>query len=384
MSMKILFLDQSGHLGGAELSLLSISKNYRSNGLVCLFADGTFRQALEDNHIPHKVLAMTPFVVNRQSGLFKGLLSLSTVLPIILQVIRLSRKFDLIYANTQKAFVIGAVASYLSHRPLVFHLRDVLSADHFSSTNLQLVIFLANHHARLVIANSEATKIAFIEAGGKSELVQVAYNGFNANDYVTHSAKILPSKDDFGFNKNQYLIGHFSRLSPWKGQHILLTALSVCPENIAAIFVGDALFGEQEYVQQLHQQVQELGLAHRVRFLGFRSDIPELMSVCDLIAHTSTAPEPFGRVIVEAMLCGKPIVAAGAGGTSEIIEHDKTGWLTQPGNAEQLAKRICQCVENPQHVAAVAQIAKQNAMEKFSLTSMSEKIDQLLNQVISI
>jgi glycosyltransferase involved in cell wall biosynthesis len=51
------------------------------------------------------------------------------------------------------------------------------------------------------------------------------------------------------------------------------------------------------------------------------------MAACDLVTHTSTAPEPFGRVIVEAMLCGTPVIAAGAGGATELIEHGKTGWL---------------------------------------------------------
>ncbi|MEG4172930.1 glycosyltransferase [Microcoleus sp. S13_D1] len=64
----------------------------------------------------------------------------------------------------------------------------------------------------------------------------------------------------------------------------------------------------------------ELGLEDRVNFLGFRSDIPQLMAICDLVAHTSTAPEPFGRVIVEAMLCGRPIVAAQSGWAIELIE----------------------------------------------------------------
>lgn len=63
--------------------------------------------------------------------------------------------------------------------------------------------------------------------------------------------------------------------------------------------MGDALFGEQDYVQQLHQQVETLNLESQVKFLGFRSDIPQLMAACDLVAHTSTAPEPFGRVIVK-------------------------------------------------------------------------------------
>ena len=102
---------------------------------------------------------------------------------------------------------------------------------------------------------------------------------------------------------DRFVIGHFSRLSPWKGQHILLEALVHCPADVVAILVGDALFGEQDYVQTLKAQVESLGLQNRVHFLGFRSDIVPLMHACDVVAHTSTAPEPFGRVIAEAMLC---------------------------------------------------------------------------------
>jgi len=62
------------------------------------------------------------------------------------------------------------------------------------------------------------------------------------------------------------VVGHFSRLSPWKGQHILIQALNHCSDDMIAFFVGDALFGEQEYIQQLHQQVTELELGDRFAF----------------------------------------------------------------------------------------------------------------------
>lgn len=378
--MRILFLDQSGHLGGAELCLLDLAHFYQKTCAVNLFVDGPFRNALEKNNIPVQVLSNTAIQVRKESGLLQGFSSLGSLIPIIQQVVQQSRKYDVIYANTQKALVVGAIASFLSKRPLVYHLHDILSPEHFSQTNRRLAVLLANRFASLVITNSQATQKAFIEAGGKADLSHVIYNGFHVNQYQTETLTSAQIRQDLNLNE-QFVIGHFSRLSPWKGQHILLKALSHCPKNVVAIFVGDALFGEQAYIQQLHQRVNDLDLSRRVHFLGFHSNIPQLMSACDLITHTSTAPEPFGRVIVEAMLCGTPVIAANAGGATEIIKHNQTGWLTPPGDADQLAKMICQCHNHPEHTAAVAQAAQKYATQNFNLQLINPAIDQLLRQV---
>jgi glycosyltransferase involved in cell wall biosynthesis len=380
--MKIFFLDQSGDPGGAELCLIDIALLYRENCLVVLFADGAFKHLLENNDIPVTVLSSKAIQVRKDSSLLQGLSSLFQLIPLIIQTVCFSRNYDLIYANTPKALIIGAVVSYLRQRPMVYHLHDILSADHFSWVNRRLAVVIANRFASLIIANSKATAKAFNESGGSSTLVKVVYNGFKPEEYQIQEDCVTLLRQELGFD-GHFIIGHFSRLGPWKGQHILLEALSYCPENIKAIFVGGAFFGVEDYVKKLHQQIEELKLKERVKFLGFRSDIPQLMSACNVITHTSVAPEPFGRVIVEAMLCGKPVIAANAGGAAEIIEHDKTGWLTPPGDAHQLAKIICQCHDSSEHTFAVAQAAKESATQQFNLLRINQEIDRLLNQVIN-
>jgi glycosyltransferase involved in cell wall biosynthesis len=221
----------------------------------------------------------------------------------------------------------------------------------------------------------------FIKAGGQADLSHVIYNGFHLNRYQIGPAESAQVRQNLNLD-GRFIIGHFSRLSPWKGQHILLKALSQCPDHVNAIFVGDALFGEEAYVQQLHELVKDSDLSERVHFLGFRTDIPQLMSACDLITHSSTAPEPFGRVIVEAMLCSKPVIAANAGGATEIIEHNKTGWLTPPGDFEQLARMICQCHNHPEHTTAIAQAGQAYATQQCDLQNINPKIDQLLRQIV--
>jgi len=171
-------------------------------------------------------------------------------------------------------------------------------------------------------------------------------------------------------------------VSPWKGQHVLLDAVKQCPPEVVVILVGDALFGEQAYVKQLHEQVDRLELGDRVRFLGFRSDIPELMSACDLVVHTSTAPEPFGRVIVEAMLCGTPVIAAAAGGATELVSPGRTGWLCAENEPSTLAETILNCKASPDQMQEIAQQAKAEALSRFDVNSINRLIQEQLNKIV--
>ncbi len=379
--MKILFLDQSGNLGGAELNLLDLGKFYRDSCLVGLFADGSFREALEENQIPVRILSNQQLKISKNSDFWQSITKVGQIIPLIKEVVQLSHDYDLIYANTQKAMVVGAIVSLLTRKPLIFHLHDILSPEHFSQVNRQLAVSLANRFASLVIANSHATKEAFMEAGGRNNLVEVVYNGFDLEKYQNLEERARQLRQELNL-EGSYLVGNFSRLSPWKGQHILLEALTHCPKAIA-ILVGDALFGEDEYVQELHQQVKQLGLAERVMFLGFRSDIPQLMSMCDLVVHTSIAAEPFGRVIVEAMLCQKPVIATAAGGAVELIENGQTGWLTPPKDPLKLAEIINQCQKEPATAKAISQAGKISAKQRFNLSSIEQQIERLLSQYVN-
>jgi glycosyltransferase involved in cell wall biosynthesis len=380
--MKILFLDQSGKPGGAELCLIDIAKPYRDSCLVGLFVDGDFRQLLEQQQIPVEVLATEAIKVRKESSLIQSLSSVTALLPLIGKVVQKARQYDLIYANTQKALVVGALASFFSRRPLVYHLHDILSTDHFSSTNLKVAVTLANRFASLVIANSKASQDAFLAAGGRSDIIDVVYNGFDPEVYQFDRTNLSQLKTQLELD-GQFIVGHFSRLSPWKGQHILIEALTYCPRNVTAMFVGDALFGEQEYVEQLHKQVAELGLDNRVKFLGFRSDVPQLMAICDLVAHTSIAPEPFGRVIVEAMLSGTPIVAAQSGGAIELIEPGINGFLVPPDRPQLLAEVINTCYNQPESTIAIAQSAQEMASRRFDQTNIDRQIADLLSRIFT-
>ncbi|WOD39259.1 glycosyltransferase [Nodosilinea sp. E11] len=376
--MNVFFLDQSGQPGGAELCLADIVLAFPT-GAVGLLQDGPFRTLLEAQATPVTVLATEGLGVRKDSGLLAGVSSLGQLLPLIYRTAQAAAAYDVIYANTPKALIVGALASVLSRRPLVYHLHDIISTEHFSPINCRLLVGLANRFAQLVIANSQASEAAFVAAGGDPQKVSVVYNGFRPDRYRLAPDPTLRQALGLG---DRFVVGHFSRLSPWKGQHVLIEALAHCPDDVVAVLVGDALFGEDDYVAQLKQQVQRLNLGDRVHFLGFRADIPALMQSCDLVAHTSTAPEPFGRVIVEAMLCQRVAIAAAAGGATELIDHGKTGWLCPPNDPQKLAELILATYHGPEQAAAMAIAAQAQACSTFNLEHTNQRICTLLAQVV--
>ncbi|MGI4862015.1 MAG: glycosyltransferase family 4 protein [Janthinobacterium lividum] len=364
----ILVLDQSGSLGGAELSLLEVCKRIRLFCNVVLFSDGPFRQSLQDAHVDVKVFSPRGFSdLHKQGGRTLSIATVRSVTKLAWDVIRMARSHRLIYANTQKAMVIGALAGAISHRPVVWHLRDIVSPDHFDGNKLRVIKWLSKSMITHVIANSEASAKALQElAELPPERISVIYNGIDADPFNTAAEiPVAVLRRRYGLPTDAFLVGTFSRLAKWKGQHILLEAIANKP-GVHAVLVGAALFGEDEYEADLREKTRALGIEDRVHFLGFQSDIAGLMSAVDIIAHTSVAPEPFGRVIVEAMLARRPVIATAAGGALEIITDQVDGSLVEPGNVRELADKIDMLRENPALAADLVLRAHATACANFN------------------
>ena len=375
---KILFVDHAAVLGGAELHLLDIATAYQETSRVFLFADGAFKDKLEAAGIAVEIAQATESVLNvRASSGLEAVKVLPNLWQMAGKVASRAKGFDLIHANSQKAFITCALATLRGSPPVVWHLQDILTAKHFSRINRLVAVWLANNFAARVIVNSEATGKAFVTAGGKEELVRVVYNGFDSApfDAVTKE-QTQQIRTQLGIN-DVPVVGVFSRLSYWKGQHILLEAIKNLPE-VHALLVGEALFGEEEYVTELKALANLPELAGRVHWLGFRDDVPVLMKACDLIAHTSTEPEPFGRVIVEGQLAQRPVIATAAGGAIELIQDGVNGRLVPPGNAQALGKTIEELLNEPITATKLGQKGYEQAKNNFSLESILATFDRAL------
>ena len=378
----IVFIDQTGELGGAELSLADIVASRVGASRVILFSDGPFRERLVAAGASVTVIAGDAiFGVRRGSSLFAAMKSVPALGALVWRVAALARSGELLYANTQKAFVVAALAGILARKPLVWHLHDILSSEHFSGAMRAVTVRLANAKAACVIANSKASADAFRQAGGTAPL-RVIYNGIDPApfDAIDPSVARAQLRSELAV-ATAPLVGVFGRLAEWKGQHILVEALKGIP-NLHAVLVGGPLFDEAPYEAWLRQQVIEAGLSERVHFLGFRDDVPAIMKAVDIVAHTSIAPEPFGRVVVEGMLAGKPVVATGAGGVLEIVDDGVTGLLTPPGDAAALAAALRRLLVEPELARRLGERGGEEANRRFSLKSYASSIETVCKFVL--
>lgn len=377
MKPCILFLDHVGVLGGGELWLLDLATHYRDTSTVLLMEDGPFRQRLEAAGVRVRLQEIPTAVrtVTREQGGLRSLQSLPGVFSLARKVAHVARSFDLLYANSQKSFLIGALAAKMAFKPIIWHLHDLMTDEHFSATNRRVSLFLGKHFAHRIIANSEATAQSFIDSGGRADQVQVIYNGFDAASLQTvDPAKVAALRRALGL-EGRFVVGVFSRLTWWKGQHVMLEALAQLPEA-HVLFVGKPLFQEEaRYQAELLAQAEQLGLQHRAHFLGFRQDIPELLHVVDVVVHTSIAAEPFGRVVVEGMLAGRPVVATKAGGVLEIIDDGRTGLLVPPGDAAALAQVLARVQAQPAAFQAMAAAGQADAQARFSLPAVLQGVE---------
>jgi glycosyltransferase involved in cell wall biosynthesis len=382
-SPAVLFVDHTGMMGGAQYSLLDIAEAHRDRGAVALLEDGPFAAALEARGV--RVLRFdggdSLRSVKKTSAL-PGVAPLVAVARMSRRVARAARSFDLLYANSPKSFLVAALAGAIARKPVVWHLRDILGQGHFSSANVRVVIAAANWSAARVVANSRATADAFVAAGGKPSLVTVVHNGIDAAPFDA----LLPGtcrevRAGLGIPADAFVVGIFSRLHPWKGQSVVLDAVARMP-GVHALVVGGALFsGEAPYELELRARAEQPSYAGRVHMLGARDDVPRLLTACDVVVHASVLPEPFGRVLVEAMLAGRPVVAANAGGVPEVVTDGETGVLVPPGDARALGEAIDALRRDTVRTTTMARRGAARARERFSRAAMLAGVRRVVDEV---
>jgi glycosyltransferase involved in cell wall biosynthesis len=382
---RVLAIDQSGVLGGAELSLLEVVKGLRARVNVLLFDDGPFREALDAAGANVEVLTAGGLRnVRRDGGATPKLAVLSGIASLVRGTRRRARDADVLYANTQRAMVIGVIAGKLARKPVVWHLRDIVSDEHFGRVQRTIIKGCAKLGLAHVIANSEASAQVFAELTKFDRTrIDVVHNGVDDKPFeALNGVSQAELRERIGLPRDVFIVGAFSRLARWKGQHVLLEALLREP-GVHAAFVGAPLFGEDAYYAELLEFVDQNGLRDRVHFLGFRHDIAACMRAVDVVAHTSITPEPFGRVVVEGMLARRPVVASRDGGVKEIVDHGVNGLMCTPGDAADLAATIAALRDDPALRERLGASGAESARRRFGKERYVAAVERVLKGVVA-
>lgn len=380
---RILFVDHSGALGGAELFLLDLARLYADTSTVVTFESGRFTEQLEAQGLPYYVInAGAALQRVRKSGTWlHGVQALPALARTAQAVAQQARLHDVIVANSQKALLPAAWAAQCTGTPLIWMVHDLLTPEHFGWMQRQLVTRVANASAALVAVNSRATAHAFTDGGGTGPIIEIP-NGLDATPFDrARQRDLFGLRSALDLPHDAPVLGVFSRLAEWKGQHVLLEALHDLP-TAHALIVGEAAFpGDAPYAERLHEQADHPALLGRVHFAGHRTDIPDLMAACTIVVHTSTAAEPFGRVVAEGLLAKRPVVATEAGGVPEIIRPQHSGLLVPPGDATALATACQSLLDDPDWAATLARTGAADVRTRYGLERMHAQFAAALRRV---
>ena len=378
---RVMFVNHTSTMSGAEMVLSDAVAPWHG-ATAFLFEDGPLDGAMRARGLAVMRARNGAGLsdLRRDGSLWRAIPLAGRLAATILDLAAAARRHDIVYANSQKAFVLSALATVFVRRPLVWHLHDILDGAHFGAAQRGLQIRLANARAARVVVPSRAAADAFVAAGGRPGLVAVVPNGLDLHGAPGDRAALRRALDTALERAGGPLIGVFSRLAPWKGQHVVIEALARSPD-VACIVAGTALFGEDAYANDLRALVAAHGLSHRVHFLGQRADVARLMRAVDAVIHPSIAPEPFGRTLVEAMLAGTPVIATETGAAAEILDAGRSGTLVPPGDVAALADAIAHVLAAPPAVAEQVAHAQAAARARYGAARMQASLAEIIRAV---
>ena len=341
----------------------------------------TIKPTLDHSSWVQRILG---WVDRRARWLRRGVISLLGVLefckvtlPYILELYRWAkgRKIDLIHHNNGFDVPI-VILSYILRVPLVAYQRG-------DERNFWLARWLAPL-VTLYIANSAATKKNLISIGIRPSEITVIYPPLDLSTFDVARASML-NRAAFGVPNSSPCFGIVGLLVSWKGQDVFLRATKRVLEKVPdayAFVVGGPPSGGHDYQQSLHALAAKLGIADRVIFTGYRADVPNILRLLDVVAHASVRPEPFGRVIAEAMAMRRPVVASNAGGPTEIIEDGHTGFLVEPQDDEALAARIIALLHDPLMAERIGEAGRRIVVQRFSAEGHARLVKAVYMQAL--
>lgn len=267
-----------------------------------------------------------------------------------------SENVDILHANSFTALAYAWFGTP-PECPIVWHARDL----RYPRTLARRMIGRATR----VIATSQAVADRVTQICPAAEdVTQVIHNGVDlATFQQPHHGVDL--RGELGLKPESKLVGMVAQLVPWKGHDLFLDAaaeLALARPDVEFLIVGADLFGEHaRYRAELTDMIDELGMAGRVHFIGWRQDIANVLGALSVLMHPAE-DEPFGRVVLEAMAVGTPVVALDAAGPREIITNGVDGVLLPvPTRPETIAAVVGQLLKDEALAARLVRGGREKA-----------------------
>ncbi len=401
---KILFIDANldGTIGGSHYCLLEIvqvidRKKYEP--VVLFFEHNSLKEDFEKVCIVHVFernnrlnfrqslplsLRRIPLIQSLFVSVQKvGNLFLYTI-PEFIRILFFLKKsrIELVHINNAPYLSDWLLACKIMGIKCTAHLRGNWKPGWFRK---KLIIY---YDAVIAISNSVRGYIA--KEGVKTDNFVIINDGIDINIPQTISPLTRDELiNDLKLPKQmQCVVGLVGNIKPWKGQHTLIDAISIFKKThpfTRGLIIGDVgrMSEDIEYFEHLKDKVRENRLEEHVFFTGFRRDVLRIVSCLDILVHTSTDPEPFGRVILEGMLLSKPVIATAHGGPLDIVEDGISGFLVPPDNPGALADALVRLSSDQVLRENIGRQAETRVEQCFSLKGKVKEIEDVYERVLS-
>jgi glycosyltransferase involved in cell wall biosynthesis len=275
---------------------------------------------------------------------------------------------DVVHANSLKAIVYATVAVWGTSTPLVIHVRDRWAPPYMSRGVRGVLRMIARLRSDLVIANSSSTGD---ELPGRVELVPSPV----ASEFFAVPAPL----------SSPLTIAVIGRFAPWKGQDFAVRVATKLHSGVSWrwIFIGDALFGEEEFREHVERAASASPCADRFAFYGDVVDVAAQLALVDIVVLTSQSPEPFGNVITEAMAAGRAVVVPNEGGPTEFVEPERSGLWYIARDADSCAQAVNRLLENDDLRLGLGRMAAQRAVA-FGAPQVATRVETLYDEVLGV
>lgn len=241
-----------------------------------------------------------------------------------------------------------------------------------------------------VVAVSETIKRHILENYQVEEAkITLIHGGFDVRDFSPDAV----SSDRIRFLREKWLPGYEGapvivlpgRLTQWKGQDLLIESLALIKDrDFIGLLIGDT-DENPTFTKKLLERIRYHGLEDKILLVGHCSDMPAAFMLADIVVSaSSTQPEAFGKVAIEAMAMGKPVVATAHGGSMETVLPGVTGWLVAPLSPEAMASAIVEALGDREKTAELGRQGRAWVNERFTAAAMCEKTLALYHEVHTI